>query len=330
MSRAAVVVVALSACASPNEPTEWSTVFHDLDRVALSVASPSPDDVYIVGGGVGAPGVPALAMHWTGDTWRDLAPPGDETLWWVTTIADDVWMVGENGMVLRGRDDAFAVIAAPVPSTLFGAWAASRDDVWIVGGVPGAGATDDNDVVLHWDGQQLVRDVSVPRRGVALLKVWGSSSDDLWIAGEQGTLWHRTANGWEDHASGTSTLFSVHGCAPDDVYAIGGSRILHYDGRAWSAIGPVIYASAVGVACGPDGVLVTGTGGLKLRWERDTDTWTDEQIVEPWDTDFHGAAMDAGGGAWAVGGNFNQPSDDGPRVGVVAYHGARAPDGEHR
>lgn len=330
IARVALVVLASACSASPE--AEWSTVFGDLDRVPLSIWSDRADEVYLVGGGLGTPGLQTLALHWDGSHWRDLAPPGEHTLWWVSGARGqrtDTWMVGERGSVMRWDGDAFTTIASPVDTTLFGAWVAAPDDVWIVGGRPGAGAVPENDVVLHWDGTRLVRE-TLPARGVALLKVWGSGPDDLWIAGEQGTLWHRTVSGWEDHATNASTLFSVHGCARDDVYAVGGSQILHFDGAAWSHVGPPLYAAAIGVVCGPDGALITGSGGLKLRFERRTGAWFDDQLVAPWETDFHAAWIDDGGGEWAVGGNYNQTSDGGPRVGVVAYYGTQPPDGGDR
>ncbi|HEY5934559.1 MAG TPA: hypothetical protein VIU61_07990 [Kofleriaceae bacterium] len=327
IARPLACIALASACSAPDEPAAWSTVFADLDRVPLSIWSDGPDEVYLAGGGLGTPGLPPLALHWDGAHWRDLAPPGDDTLWWVTGGSGertDTWMVGEHGAIARWDGDAFTTLASPIDTTLFGAWLAAPDDVWIVGGRPGAGAVLENDVVLHWDGERLAREM-IPTRGAALLKIWGSAPDDLWIAGEHGTLWHRTAGGWVDHATGSSTLFSVHGCARDDVYAVGGSQILHYDGTAWSQVGPPIYAAAIGVVCGPDGALITGSGGLKLRFERQTGAWFDDQLVAPWETDFHAAWIDAGGGEWAVGGNYNQSSDDGPRVGVVAYYGTQPP-----
>jgi hypothetical protein len=123
----------------------------------------------------------------------------------------------------------------------------------------------------------------------------------------------------------SSTLFSVHGCGRDDVYTVGGSQILHFDGTTWSQVGPPSNASASGVACDAGGVLITGSGGLKLRWDRRSGEWHDEQNVAPWDTDFHAAWIDADGGNWVVGGNYTQANTTGPRLGVVGYYGVRPP-----
>jgi hypothetical protein len=325
----ACIALLTSACGSADDASPaWSTVFAQLDRVALSVWSGRPDDLYIVGGGLGAPGVTALALHWDGSRWRDLDPAVEQTLWWVTGVRGqprDVWMVGESGTALRWDGTAFMAIESPVQATLFGAWAAAPDDVWIVGGIPGGGKVLENDVVLHWDGQHLVRDDTLPSRGAALLKVWGSGPDDLWVVGEHGALWHRTQARWEDYSMSSSTLFSVHGCGRDDVYTVGGSQLLHFDGTTWSQVGPPTNASASGVACDAGGVLITGSGGLKLRWDRRSGEWHDEQNVAPWDTDFHAAWIDADGGNWVVGGNYNQASTTGPRLGVVGYYGVRPP-----
>ena len=66
--------------------------------------------------------------------------------------------------------------------------------------------------------------------------VWGSSATDVWAVG--GTiLIHYDGNTWSAQASGTAAqLFGVWGSSATDVFAVGGGgTILHYDGNTWSA-----------------------------------------------------------------------------------------------
>jgi hypothetical protein len=184
-------------------------------------------------------------------------------------------------------------------------------------------------IALHWDGEALTRDATLPTTDVALFKVWGAAADDLWISGERGTMLHRTAAGWTDlsgELDTVSSVLTVHGCAADEVYAVAGSELFAWDGAVWSLVEAAMPQGIMnGVSCGPAGVLAVGNGGLKLRWDRATATWFDEQFEKPWNTDYHGALVASDGGAWAVGGNFQIPIEFGAREGVVAFRGCPVP-----
>jgi hypothetical protein len=194
--------------------------------------------------------------------------------------------------------------------------------------MPGPGTVPD-DVVLHWNGASLSAIDGPPELGAALFKVWGSSADDVWIAGEDGTLWRRTAAGWDDQRQEIATfasLLTVHGCGADEVYAVGGQEAHVFDGAAWRPLDEANILSTVnGVSCGADAVLIVGLAGAKLRLDRATGAWIDDTLEEPWGSDFHGAWVSPTGALWAAGGNFVQPASFGPRVGSVAHRGCPHP-----
>lgn len=325
-----MVVVVAAAC-SDDAPCagEWTPVFAgatELDRSVLSAWGGAQGDVYLVGGAVGLPGVGALATRWDGQAWGELSVGREGTLWWVWGApgeATDVWMVGEGGLVLRWDGATLTEVPSGTTTTLWGVWGTSSEDVWIVGGGP-VDAPGEDDVVLHWDGQTLARDPAIGAKGVALYKVWGSGADDLWVVGEAGTIWRRRAGAWEDWSDPDLTpytLFTVHGCGADEVYAVGGQRLLGFDGSGWRQLDVPLATGANGVSCGADGVLIVGNGGLKVRFDRAAAAWIDDQFAEPWDTDFHGALVTPEGSMWAVGGNFIAGTSASERTGVVAYFG---------
>jgi hypothetical protein len=327
--RYGLCLLALSGAGCPNDdctPT-WHAVTEDADGALLAAWGNGDDDVYAVGGGLGVSGQTALALHWDGSSWTRLAT-GDraESLWWVWGIGADVWMVGENGLVLRWNGTAASAVDAGTTAKLWGVWGASSDDVWIVGGTPGTDGPDD--VVLHWNGATLAVE-TVPARGAALFKVWGSSAADVWVSGENGTLLHKTAAGWEDLSSELATnvsLFTVHGCAANDVYVVGGRQVWKWDGAAFTDLEADPGAPVNGVSCGEREVLVVGNGAVKLRLDKASGVWTDEQFVEPTGPDFHGAWISPSGDAWAVGGDFLTPSSGlTRRPGAIAVHGCDPP-----
>jgi len=304
----------------------WRTVEDDLDRSALALWGRSDDDLYLVGGSLGKPGG-ALFMHSDGTTWTEIPTGSGETLWWVwgaPGAATDVWMVGENGTILRWDGTRVSEIPSGTAAHLYGVWGSSSSDVYIVGGRPGPEESPD-DVVLHWNGSALSVVTLPEEKGAANFKVWGSSADDVYVTGEAGTIWHKTASGWVDESLPDvfDTLATVHGCSANEVYAVGGRSLYKRDSAGWAAIQDAqFFALAAGVSCGADRVLVVGSGGLKLRLEKSSGVWFDDTLEEPYDTDFHGAWVSPQGSLWAAGGNYIAPASQiDQRIGVLALRG---------
>jgi hypothetical protein len=316
VTRAAVAAAAalLAGCPDPACELAWRAVVDDTGGALLAVQGSAADRVWAVGGGLGAGG--ARARRWDGRGWSELDLGGEpRTLWWVWPDGDDAaWMVGERGLVLRVVGDAITPIDAGTDATLYGVWG-SGGEVWIVG---------DDDVVLRWDGRALAP-VAAPARGATLFKVWGAAPDDVWVSGQRGTMLRWDGAGWTNHSAELDTLaavLTVHGCGADEVYAVAGQALFRWNGAAWAARDDVAVTSAAnGVACAGGEVLVVGNAGLKLRI--DGDGVVDDRLDGPWDTDYHGAWIDPGGGAWAAGGNFNTP-DPPLRRGVLAHRGCPA------
>src|SRR5262249_19734651 len=73
--------------------------------------------------------------------------------------------------------------------------------------------------------------------------------------GEGGALGRRAGGAWEDRRLPTSSsITTVHGCGANDVWAVVGQSVWHYDG-AWTSVHDTL-SIANGVACGAAGVLV--------------------------------------------------------------------------
>lgn len=325
------LAAALTGCPDDQPCTPgWAALTTDLDQVALSVQGTAADDVWIVGGGLGLGG--ALARHWDGQRWRalDVAPTlGARSLWWVwAATRDHAWAVGEAGAVVELAGTTVTDRSMTTAATLYGVWGSGPTDVWIVGGVANGRRDPDDDLVWRWDGTRLAPVVGVPARGAALFKVWGAGPGDVWISGEGGTMLHWDGDAFTDHSAELATpssVLTVHGCATDDVWAVAGQGLFHWDGATWARRTDVTLGSASnGVSCGPDRVLVVGNAGLKASLDRATGTWTDDRRGPPTGTDLHGAWIDPAGRAWAVGGNFNQPGAT-ARTGAVGVDGCPRP-----
>ncbi len=324
---APALALVLAGCPGPCDPA-WEVELHGEGGALLAGWGRAADDAWFVGGGLGAG--PARIVRWTGhpaDVASALGVDRPETLWWAWGAPDGtLWMVGERGLVLRGPADGsapFTVVPLPAPTqaTLYGVWGRAGDDVWIVGGEADQAVDEDDDLVLHWDGVSLAR-VELPARGAALFKVWGApDADELWVSGEDGVLWQRAGGAWIDRALPTpASILTVHGCAADEVYAVGGRHVWAWDGVAWTEVSDLPgFALATGVACGDDEVLVVGAQGLRLRKDRRTGVWHDDQLA-PWlDGELHGAWAAPGGELLAVGGDYLLPAP--VRRGLVVRRG---------
>lgn len=308
----------------------WRVVFDDqaLDRALLSVWGTSSNSVYAVGGPLGNDGFAALALHFDGTTWRDLDVGGASSLWWVHGTSDaDVWMVGEDGRIAHFDGDAFEEHESGTSATLWGAIAFAVDDVWAVGGMVGGPDTQPDDVVLHFDGSAWEQ-ITLPGepQGRALFKVWGTSADDLFIVGEAGIVWHKQGEQWvleSDPPIAAGNLTTVHGCGPDDVYAVGGRDLLHYDGQVWTKLEQGLSNDINGVHCvDASNAAIVGMGGLKQRLV--DDVWQDDFVREPHGS-LHAVWADETGAFWVVGGDFlSSPKADVARNGIVARFGPGA------
>jgi len=308
-------------------PSAWQIVLgaEELDGAVLSIWGPSPDEVFAVGGPLGNEGFESLVMHLEGSVWKRLSPGGVETYWWVHgTGPDDIWFVGENGRITHYDGQSFEEHASGVTATLWGVFAASKTNAWAVGGTPNGGLGMPNDILLHWDGASW-KPEPLPGAplGRTLYKIWGSGPDDLYAVGESGTIWRKKGATWSltEPAPTPGKLLTVSGCAPTEVYAVGGSTVLRSDGATFVPVDVALTNLVNGVACGPSGsALLVGDGGQKQRLEGGA--WIDEFILEPYD-DLHAAWSDGAGSFWAVGGDFYGGKMPGVRrKGVVARFGA--------
>ena len=291
-----------------------------LDRAALSVALPSAETAFVVGGDLGTGGSP-LFLHYDSGAWHRVPTTGDSTYWWVHPLSPtNAWTVGEKGAIAHWDGSALTTDTPLTDRTLYGIWGTADDNLWAVGGKPGS-----DGVLLHRDagGWQLV---PAPVPFVAFFKIWGSAANDIFVCGEGGTILHWDGTTWTAQPSGvpqSTTLFTVAGRSATEVYAVGGlgrGVVLRYDGQSWQPLADPALAqigALSGVAVDSDGSLVlVGAAGTKLHGK--PGALVDDSFDAPRD-DLHAAAIRAGE-LFAVGGNYVAPAGV-VRTGVVAHRG---------
>lgn len=298
----------------------WTRAF-DADGLGLgwglSVWGPSESRRFVVGGRPGAdaqaPGE-GRAFVYDGAEWSRMSlPDGTPSLNWVFGFGpDQVWMVGNDGTVLRYDGQGFTIEPTPTDQELWGVWGTGPDTMWAVGG---RGRAEGEATLLTRTGTEWV-EVELPeleRPGVnALFKVWGSAADDVYVVGQRGAVLHHDGAEWTELGVGTSQdLISVWGTGSDDVTVVGGRGngvAAHWDGAAWTlfALAPAPGLNGVWTDA-PGAVWVAGEVGLVARLDTTTGELAYEDIplsAEARQADFH-AVFGVGGRILAVGGNFS-------------------------
>jgi hypothetical protein len=146
----------------------------------------------------------ALAEHWDGSSWQQVAMPtpsnASEVHLYGSAVASssDIWAVGSwadfgpgDGfapLIEHWDGTAWSVVPSPVlpqpvkdhGAQLFGVTAVSANDVWAVGYI---GLGTHRSLILHWDGSSWTR-ASAPRNGFSELSgVSAISATKVWAVG---------------------------------------------------------------------------------------------------------------------------------------------------
>jgi hypothetical protein len=219
------------------------------EPIVFGVWAASEDDVYAVGSIEGSGG---FAWHSDGQRWQALPlpaelPTGDDgrrsglfKVWGLS--AEDVWLVGENGLVLRGNAArGFERVESGTDERLFTVHAAA-DRLAIVGGTA-------NGWALEWQGGELVTNTppgAGPLQGVNI-----SDAGAIWAVGLGGSVFHRetAAADWQNVVTGipVQSLHAVWVDPAAGVWAVGG-RVLTLDLDRGVALHRSLTGSAVPAA----------------------------------------------------------------------------------
>lgn len=163
-----------------------------------------PDDVWAVGGDAFTDGSAALT-HYNGSAWEDVPlPPLDRDtaalfkVWGVS--GDDVWAVGDNGVILRFDGSEWAQVASGTARDLISLWGTGPDEIVAVGGR-------DVGAVARWDGAQwTTTDIGVLP---GLNGVWVNEAGRAVVVGGMGSAAWLEAGSDEPNMLSSSAGFNV-------------------------------------------------------------------------------------------------------------------------
>jgi hypothetical protein len=196
------------------------------------VAALSANDVWAVGYSFGTQSesnIDTLILHWDGVTWSEVASPNvlgvANELSGITAIsANDIWAVGSAGgapLAMHWNGNAWSVFPIQVSSGLSGerltaVSGTASNDIWAVGQGKGFFTNQTFAKIRHWDGT----------RWTQKLCYAASASNP--------------PAGYEGEGGPDAYFTGVAAAASNNVWAVGangsGPMILHWDGRAWTAV----------------------------------------------------------------------------------------------
>lgn len=272
---------------APSPDTNWQ-----LDLLG-GVAAVSAQDAWAVGGAGAMSGTTASALveHWNGLAWTVASIPnaGQELTAVTAVTASNVWAVGNSGVYsFRGPMQTFALhwtgrawvaVSTQNPgeyNSLSGLASVPGDgQLWAVGSQQSSDTAAVEPLVERWTGTRWTL-VSTPVvAGGRLSAVAAVSTRDAWAVGvldsNTGVVRAPLVLRWDGRRwtrvrvpPGTGPLDAVAARSAGDLWAVGGSTILHWTGVRWVTVhwqAPTgADLSAVAVAGGPRGSQVWVAG----------------------------------------------------------------------
>jgi hypothetical protein len=210
---------------------------------------------------------------------------------------DDVWAVGDKGIILHFDGKAWKVSNSGTIKNLTGVHGTGQADVWAVG---------DGGITLHFDGNKWTEMVkAVDRAETTLLAVRAVGPKDVWTSGtddDSGYLRHHTGDKWEDAHVGATSLWEIWASSPTDVWMVGsdktgGGFVLKGDGKKFDR--PPFEGTALrGVwGAGKDDVWVATYKGDLHHW--DGKAWSKSNA--PNSHELLGLSGSSATDVWAVG-----------------------------
>ena len=241
--------------------TDTDTEPHDSDpRTLNSIWGSSGDDIWVVGD-------QQTVLHWDGTDWEQIVLNSDfghgayDTVW--GSGPEDVYVGGWGFHHFDGQDWHYYPFD-PGCEVILDGWSCSDSEVFVVStcmvliDVHTEVSFYDNGLVSTlWDGTYVWNSALwafgpqtllwSPGSGInswngsvwtslstdgPVNAIWADNPNDIWAIGN--TIAHFNGISWtEETPASPVSLNGVYGFASTDIFAVGESTIIHYDGTAW-------------------------------------------------------------------------------------------------
>jgi len=211
--------------------TTWTTSATVAASFLNSVWGSASNDIYTAGAGDGVS--KAVIYHsttgtaWTPDTVSTSGDGNINAVWGASSAS--IYAVGDGGVILHGKTGGpWTSQSSGTAEDLLGVWGTSDADVWAVGG----GLSDG--FILHYNGTSWST-TPFPTDSTAVNGVWAPDTTHAFAVSSGGSIFAFNGSSWSKLAHISPTpLIAIWGTSATDVYAAGGSTLLHFNGQAWT------------------------------------------------------------------------------------------------
>jgi hypothetical protein len=176
-----------------------------------------------------------LLARWDGVKWNfDPSPPRTQSVRVMNGVwsngPNNAWAVGGATTIYQFNGTAWNVVSdnvAPITGVLEnynGVWG-SGSDVWIAGA---------RGIVRCRSTSNCVTEHSSPD---TLTSIWGSGPNNIFAVGQRGKILRFNGTTWSEMTSPTTRyLARVHGSSADNVWALGDTVMLRFNGLEWKNV----------------------------------------------------------------------------------------------
>jgi hypothetical protein len=179
----------------------------------------SENAILTVGGDLTNESAGGAMFAWEGRGWTSLPLPSSTPVRALYKVwgsaADDVWVVGSEGVILHQDSSGFTELPAPVTRNLFTVHGAAGV-AYAVGGFSTA-------TIARHDGTAWVDDT--PLMAPQFNGVFVRSATEATAVGNQGAIWNRDASGWTEDTRHGTVFSDFHSTWADEtggLWAVGG------------------------------------------------------------------------------------------------------------
>jgi hypothetical protein len=233
----------------------WEPVEVPTQADLESVWAGESGEVWLAGGG-------AVLRRVAAGPW---VPAADGLGAWAHAVGgrvDEVWAVGEQGMVARWTGTRWKTLPSGTTLPLRAVWASGRGRTFAVGGQEASGAGGARGVVLRFDGRRW----SVATTTDAALRGVHGADGEVWAVGEKGTVLHFDGRRWSRVEAGThEDLNGVWVGGRNEVWVVGRQGTsLRFDGRAWQPATGLTRNHLLAITGAATAIRVAGVNGTLL------------------------------------------------------------------
>jgi hypothetical protein len=219
----ALWIVGEDGAALRRDGSDWAPVITGTDVPLWGLWGVGEQDLWTVGGDPFEG--PPIILHWDGSAWTEESIPmldreSDAMFKVWGAAADDVWVVGDAGVVLHWDGSEFTQVLAGTGADLISVWGTGSDEVLAVGGRSSGTLT-------RWDGQSWTAETIGELAG--LNGVWMDGAGVSTVVGNFAALATVEAGKNEaeilESGAGANVLHGVFGFDDGSRFAVGGSLL---------------------------------------------------------------------------------------------------------